>query len=123
MTYVKITDGVIVQKQPYPEDGFVEATDAVVCGMLFDGQEFTTPDTPEPVPLTKLYKSTFIRRLLASEATALEEVLNSEEAYLRLLYQSVEWFDVTDAMVMYLHMTLEAAFGTERANYLLAPEA
>ena len=73
--------------------------------------------------LSKLYKSTFIRRLSASEATALEEVLNGEEAYLRLLYNSIEWFDMSDALIMYLHMTLETAFGTERANELLAPEA
>lgn len=78
---------------------------------------------PPTVVLTKLYKSTFIRRLTASEATALETVLNEEEAYIRLLYQSVEWFDVADALIGYLHMTLEMAYGKERADALLAPEA
>lgn len=72
---------------------------------------------------TKLYKSTFIRRLTASEATDLEQVLNTEEAYIRLLYNSVEWFDVSDALVSYLHLTLTAAYGAERADELLAPEA
>lgn len=76
-----------------------------------------------PPVKSRLYKSTFIRRLTASEATALETVLNEEEAYIRLLYQSVEWFDVADALVQYLHMTLEAAYGAERATALLEPEA
>lgn len=71
----------------------------------------------------RLYKSTFIRRLTASEAADLLQVLNNEEAYIQLLYQSVEWFDVTDALVSYLHLTLEAAYGKERADALLAPEA
>lgn len=41
--FVKIENGVVVQKQPYAEDGFVEAPDDVVCGMVVDGAGFATP--------------------------------------------------------------------------------
>ena len=41
-TYVKIIDGVVVQKQPYAEPGFVSAPDGLVCGMPF-------METPEEV--------------------------------------------------------------------------
>lgn len=48
-TFVKIVGGVVVQKQHYTEDGFVEAPDNVVCGMLFDGEEYSNPPTTTPV--------------------------------------------------------------------------
>ena len=44
--YVKIKDGVVVQRQPRPAEGFIEAPDTVVCGMLFDGENFTNPEPP-----------------------------------------------------------------------------
>lgn len=47
----------------------------------------------------KLYKSTFIRRMSGSEATKLEEILLLEEPYIRLLFNSVEWFDISDALI------------------------
>lgn len=47
--YVKIAEGVVVQRQPYPEDGFVEAPEGVVCGWLWDGEEFAAPPLP-PAP-------------------------------------------------------------------------
>lgn len=49
-SFVKIEDGVIVQKQPYFEDDFIEAPDEVVCGFLFDGHSFFSPPIPEPEP-------------------------------------------------------------------------
>lgn len=72
--------------------------------------------------LTKLYKSTFIRRMSPSEASVMEQVLQEEDAWLRMLYHSVEYFMMDDALVMYLHMTLEAAFGEPRADQLMEPE-
>lgn len=50
-SYVKIESGVVVQRQPYPEAGFIEAPEGVVCGWLWDGEVFTpAPPAPEPVP-------------------------------------------------------------------------
>jgi hypothetical protein len=81
-----------------------------------------SPKLPTQSPSTRLFKSTFIRRLSPSEATTLEGVLTSEEAWLRMLYQSVEFFDVADALVGYLHMILTEHLGEDRADVLLAPE-
>lgn len=51
MAYVLVSNGVVVQKQPYHEDGFIDAPDWVVCGYLYDGQNFAPPPPPpEPVP-------------------------------------------------------------------------
>jgi len=51
--YVLITDGVVMQKQPDPADGFIEAPDWVVCGMLYDESadpQYTNPPILEPEP-------------------------------------------------------------------------
>jgi hypothetical protein len=56
MPYVKIKDNVVIQKQPRKAEGFVEAPDTVVCGMLYDGKNFTNPPPApkEPEPLSDL---------------------------------------------------------------------
>ncbi|MBO9589053.1 hypothetical protein [Devosia sp.] len=46
--FVKISNGVVVQVQPYIEEGFVEAPDDVVCEMIWDGHAFIDPP-PSPV--------------------------------------------------------------------------
>lgn len=48
MSYVLIENGVVIQKQPYAQEGFIQAPDNVVCGMLFDGEEYTNPPPTEP---------------------------------------------------------------------------
>jgi len=55
MTYVLIESGVVLQKQPNPQDGFIEASDGVVCGMLYNSEtgEFTTPEPP-PTPIPQV---------------------------------------------------------------------
>ena len=49
MSYVLVKDGVVVQKQPNAQDGFIEVPDAVHCGQLYDGTVFTNPP---PAPVT-----------------------------------------------------------------------
>lgn len=54
--YIKIVNGEIVQRQPYPQEGFVEAPDGVVCGQLWDAGTLTfvdpaAPDTNPYIPL------------------------------------------------------------------------
>ena len=34
MAWVKIDKNIVIQKQPYKEDGFVEVLDSVVCGQI-----------------------------------------------------------------------------------------
>lgn len=43
MAYVRLQSGVVVQRQPYPGDGFVEAPDDVVCGMALVDGDFGPP--------------------------------------------------------------------------------
>jgi hypothetical protein len=42
-SFVLISDGVVIQKQPYPQDGFVEAPDDVVCGMMHASGNYSLP--------------------------------------------------------------------------------
>ena len=51
MKYVLVIDGVVVQTQPYPADGFVDAPIDVVPGCLYDGTSFSLPSTFDE-PLT-----------------------------------------------------------------------
>lgn len=80
---------------------------------------FQAPPAP---PKTKLYKSTLVRRMSREEAEAFEAMLAAEEAWFRMLYNSVEWFDVSDALVTYLHYSIVAHTGETRAGELLQPE-
>ena len=43
MVWVKIENNIVVQKQPYQEDGFVEVADTVICGMEQVGDSFVVP--------------------------------------------------------------------------------
>lgn len=49
MVFVKIEDGVVVQKQPYAQEGFIEAPDDVCCGQIMqeDGSFSNPPPDPE----------------------------------------------------------------------------
>ena len=107
---------------PIPDD-LADHRRQMVAEWEAEGNTIPAYVPPEPVPLTKLFKSTFVRRMTASEAAAMEQVLQAEEPWLRMLYQSIEYFMLDDALVMYLHMTLENAFSGERADELLQPEA
>lgn len=43
MEFVKVINGVVVQKSCTPEVGFIEAPDGVCCEYLYDGVNFTAP--------------------------------------------------------------------------------
>ena len=43
MAFVLVDNGVVVQKQPNAQGGFLPAPDEVVCGWLYDGERFTPP--------------------------------------------------------------------------------
>lgn len=78
------------------------------------------PPPPSPAPY-RLYRSALVRRLTNAEAASLEVLLNSEEPYLRLLYNSSDYFMSDDALFAYLATVLEEALGETRASQLLAP--
>lgn len=106
---------------PFPDDPS-DRHRQMVAEWEMIGNTIPPYSPPEPTPLTKLYKSTFIRRMSPSEAAVLEQVLQEEDAWLRMLYHSIEYFMMDDALIMYLHMTLSGAFGELRADQLLEPE-
>lgn len=43
MKYAKIENGVVVQTQPYNENGFVIVPDNTGCGMMWDGYKLSIP--------------------------------------------------------------------------------
>lgn len=48
MAYVLLNkDGVIIQKQPNAQKGFIKAPDDVVCGMIKKGKVFVAPEPVE----------------------------------------------------------------------------
>lgn len=125
--FVKVVDGIVVQKQPNPQEGFLEAPTSIVCGMPFmeTQQEIEVWEAGQVVQeptLTRLYKSTLIRRLGGSLSAQFEDILANENAYVRMLFHASEWFGVDDAMVTYMHMVFEAELGLEAANALLEPD-
>lgn len=73
MAYVLIVDGVVVQKQPYLQAGFVEAPDDVVCGMLHAGGEYSNPPPVVSVPQS-------VTRFQAQAALYLAGLLDDVEA-------------------------------------------
>jgi len=49
MAYVLLdSNNVVIQKQPYPQDGFIEVPDSVVAGQIKQGSVFIDPP-PSPV--------------------------------------------------------------------------
>jgi len=52
MVYVKVENGIVVQKQNYQEGGFISAPNSTIIGAAFDGTDFTnpTPIVKTPMP-------------------------------------------------------------------------
>lgn len=48
--WVKVENGVVIQVQPYFDEGFIEAPDWVWAGYLYDGETFTAPPPPPVDP-------------------------------------------------------------------------
>ena len=93
MAYVLIENGVVVQKQPYPQDGFIETTNSVVCGMLYDAQtdKFTTPPTaPEPIPTSISPRQARLALLQADLLSQVDTAISSLESPAKETAQ-IEW--------------------------------
>jgi hypothetical protein len=86
---------------------------------------------PGPLPRPYwLYKSTFIRRMTLAEAELFEAGIIAQPAWMRLLYNSVEYFVSSDALIQALNAELAFALGEllgdplagqARADDLLGP--
>lgn len=67
--YIKLDNNIVVQKQCYPEKGFIECHDDVVCGMIHDGSEkFGEDNFSSPAPVTTWDDIRLIRSVLLTEA-------------------------------------------------------
>lgn len=119
--FVKITDGVVVQRQPYSEAGFVEASEGVMCGMIWDGEAFNEPAAPALPSEYRLYKSTLIRRLSEQEAVALAVLLDGSPVKSRMLWDASEWLGSDDPLFATLQQAIGTALGPDRAAEILAP--
>tara|TARA_R100001039_G_scaffold39097_1_gene43807 strand:- start:1259 stop:1750 length:492 start_codon:yes stop_codon:yes gene_type:complete len=73
MTYVLIEGGVVRQKQPYPQDGFIKAPDHIVCGMFYDHKTggFTTPPKYTTLEEARADKQREINAAYSSELDAI----------------------------------------------------
>lgn len=48
--WVKVQNGVVIQVQPYQEEGFIVAPDETLPGWLYENGEFSAPPPPEITP-------------------------------------------------------------------------
>jgi hypothetical protein len=88
MTYGKIIDGVLIQKQPNPEDGFVEIPDDVVVGYLLVDGELIAPPAPEEPPFDPLTQTLTKRQVNA--ALILGANVLSPDAFVRTALDAIE---------------------------------
>ena len=72
MAYVKIDNGLVVQRQPIAEDGFILAPDDVYVGHMYDGSTFSPP------PSQYHYVNSGAWSFDASECKSQKEVLISK---------------------------------------------
>lgn len=77
MAFVKIKKGVVVQKQPYFEKGFIEAPDDVVCGFIANGDGTYT--APEPTPKQRPSDFRLAQHLVMKEALARVNQMTDKE--------------------------------------------
>jgi hypothetical protein len=118
--FVKIEDGIVVQKQPYADDGFVEADDTVVCGMTYDGDEFASP-VIEPLPTQPeiIRKRDFLIRLDAfGNLDAFVEAVNQAHTLDREIYYAEPTFtaDREDPIFSFVYNTLTRLLTPADAN-------
>lgn len=121
MAYVLIEDDIVIQKQPYPQSGFIEAPDVVVCGMAWDGAAFVAP-LPELVGLQAYtYKIDIWRRVDEGEAETLDQLLHTVSAKLRRSFDAAQRIEHNAPEFPELQAGITAALGADRAAAILAP--
>lgn len=121
MVYVLVENGTVVQRQPYPQPGFIEAPDEVACGMVWDGEAFVAP-LPEPVALQAFtYKIDIWRRVDDVEAETLDQLLHTVSAKLRRSFDAAIRIEHDAPEFPELQAGITAALGADRAAAILAP--
>ena len=102
MAWIKIENNTIIQKQPYQEEGFVEAPDNVICGMIEEGGSFVNP--PETLD-NALGNLRFKRNSLLAKTdwTANSDVTMSDamKTYRQQLRDATEGLDTVEKVQAY----------------------
>lgn len=120
--FVKVVNGIVVQKQPYPGDGFLAAPDHVVCGFLHDGNAFSAPPLSEQeAPPARIAKNAIWERASEHEAEVMEALLAQQHIRIRRIYEGATHISADHELFVLLSAALVQAFGSERAAELLAP--
>ena len=63
MTFIKIENGVVVQKQPNAQTGFIEFNSPVVCGQLYTAVEGEEGTVANPVPSAQQVRDSTMQQL------------------------------------------------------------
>lgn len=98
MTYVLVENSEVVQKQPYAQEGFIEAPDYVVCGWTYDGETFEPPVIVEPPPILPPLTRRQLRLALLSIGVTAEYVETHIAAITDPVERAaalIEWEDAT----------------------------
>lgn len=78
--FVKIENGVVVQKQPNAESGFIEAPDEVTCGYTYESGIFSDPGISDDAKWVSLrMQRTYL--LTRSDWTQLPDAPCDQEAW------------------------------------------
>ena len=116
-TFVAIMNGF-----PYhiiPEDPLFSIAQAVADAMGDDLPLEPLPPIPEPIVLTKIFKSDIWRKATDAEAVTIKAGLLQQPVRLQELWQSVSYISTTDELYTALRAGFVAAFGETRTNELL----
>lgn len=77
MNYVKVDGGIVVQRQPYHENGFIEAPESVICGWRWNGEVFAPPPpAPPAIPSTVTMRQARLALLGAGLLDDVEAAIN-----------------------------------------------
>lgn len=122
IAYVKVENGVVVQKQPYFEEGFIEAPDWVVCGMLYDGTAFTNPPPGPVVPMPySLPVSIFWLRMNDTEAEDFDAAISTASPLrLRKAFNTATSMSSEGELFGFVRNVLVTVVSLERATEIMA---
>lgn len=70
MAFILVENGIVVQKQPHPADGFIEAPDSVVCGQIDQGGGVYADPPPSVEQILKPYETAVQAHMDASARAA-----------------------------------------------------
>lgn len=93
MIYVKIEDGVVVQKQPNMQEGFEEAPDNVICGMTKVGKGFVAPRRTPTVVSSREKRRKDLHKELSPEGTVEDSVGDMLDAIVDHIYGNPKKLD------------------------------